>query len=124
EETFGFTEEPLGAALLAEAIFTFIAESPLLAALLAVIALGVWPSCRLALAAQRAPVRLRRYRLGPAAAACGLATLAFWALAWGAASFVIGFPAPVAVLITGVTGALILVPVALAERRQRRAAAA
>src|SRR5215470_1386792 len=40
-ETFGFAAEPLGAALLVEAICSFIAESPLPAVLFAVIALGV-----------------------------------------------------------------------------------
>jgi hypothetical protein len=122
--TYGFLALPLGPVLLAQGAWAFVAESPLLAALLAAIALGAWPTCRLALAARRAPTRSRRTGLGLAAAACAVATLAVWVLVWGAASFVIGFPAPVAMLITGGTAVVVLASIALAWLWRRRLAAA
>jgi len=121
-EMFGFTPEPLSAALLVEAICAFIADAPLLTALLAAIALAVWPTRRLVLAARRAPTPSRRRHLGFAAAACGMATLALWVLALGGASFVVGFPWPVAMLVTVVAGAVVLAWTALAERRRIRTA--
>jgi hypothetical protein len=124
EETYGFLALPLGPVLLAQGAWAFIAASPLQATLLVAIALALWPTCRLARAAFRAPPRRRRAGLAAAAAVCALATLALWVFAWGLLSFVTGFPAPIAALLTGVTAVVVLASLAFAGLRRRRAAAA
>jgi len=124
EETYGFLALPLSPLLLAQGAWAFIAASPLRTTLLVAIALGLWPTCRLVLAASRAPTARRRAGLAAAAAAFALATLALWVFAWGSLSFVTGFPAPVAVLVTGVAAAVVLASLAFAGLRRRRAAAA
>lgn len=124
KDTYGFLALPLSPLLLAQGAWAFAAESPLQVALLAAIALGLWPTCRFALAASRAPTARRRVGLAAAAAACALATLALWVFAWDLLSFVTGFPAPVAVLVTGVAAVAVLASLAFAGLRRRRAAAA
>jgi len=123
-EIFGFVAEPLDPVLLIAAAWALIAQSPLTAVLLVAISLGVWPTCRLAFAAFRARTPGRRAGLAAAAAACGLATFALWAFAWGALAFVTGFPVPMAIPITVLAALLVLSRIAFAWRRRRREAAA
>jgi hypothetical protein len=123
-ETFAFFAVPLSPALLVEAILIFVAESPASAALVAAIALGLWPVFRLALAASRARVPRRRAVLAAAAAGCALATFGLWVFVWGVLSVVTGFPRSLSMLITGAAAVAVLSWIAFAEARRRRAAAA
>jgi hypothetical protein len=125
EETFGFRAVPLKPVLLIQSIMVFLADSPLTVAFLVLLALGFWPTFRLAIAAARARAWQKRVTLALASVACALMTFVFSLFAGVGLSLMTGFPPALAELITGATAGLVLLCVALGELwRSRRTIAA
>jgi len=116
---------PLTPVILIQSIVVFLAGSPLTVAFLVLLALGFWPTCRLAISAARARTWRRRAALALASVVFAVMTFVLSLIAWGGLFWITGFPLALAVLVTGATGGLVLSCVALGElRRSRRTAAA